>query len=82
MKGMNVKQRNEERWTTQVLEASTTEERGGNDRRPNSDVENRTPRKWKKGRNFRLFEDEQPLGGGSLTCSEKYFHGNNYNGNC
>jgi hypothetical protein len=50
--------------------------------RPNVDVANRTLRKQKKGRTFRLFGDEQPVEGGNVTCLERYFHGNNYNGNC
>jgi hypothetical protein len=37
---------------------------------------------WNKGRTLMLFGDEQPLERGSVTCLERYFHGNNYNGNC
>jgi RNA:NAD 2'-phosphotransferase (TPT1/KptA family) len=62
---MNVKQRIYEHWTTQVLGASTTEERSGRKRRNiakqdargttghSIDVASRTP--GKKGRTVRLF---------------------------
>jgi hypothetical protein len=38
--------------------------------RPNADIANRTPQKWKKGRTFRLFGDEHPLEGSNVMCLE------------
>jgi hypothetical protein len=75
---MNVKQRIYEHWTTQVLGERTTEERSGCDRGNIAkqdargttghriDVASRTP--GKRGRTVRLFGDEQPLEGSSVTC--------------
>jgi hypothetical protein len=76
---MNMKQRIYEHWTTQVLGASPTEEKGGCERRntakeargtrgPNADVASRTS--GKRGRTVRLFGDEQPLEGSNVTCLE------------
>jgi hypothetical protein len=61
----------------QVLGASTTEERGGCDRRntakrreKNGRIECRRFQQntWNRGRTVRLFEDEQHLEGSNVTC--------------
>jgi hypothetical protein len=41
---------------------------------PGADIASRTSRKWKRGRTFRLFGDEQPLEGSNVTCLERYLH--------